>query len=64
MSGIFSKPKMPNLPEQEAPVEDVKMVTEEAEVARRRERKRLLKGGRRATILSGIQAALHKRLGE
>lgn len=64
MSGIFSKPKAPDIPKQEAPIEEVKMVTEDAETARRRERKKLLKGGRRSTILSGIRSALSKRLGE
>lgn len=64
MSGIFSKPKMPKLPPQEPEVEPVEIVTEKAEVARRRERKRLLTGGRRSTILSGIQSALKRRLGE
>jgi len=45
--------------------EPITTVTEEGEQARRRERKRLLsRGGRQSTILSGIQSALKKRLGE
>jgi len=64
MSGLFSKPKTPDIPKQEAKIEDVKRVTEDAEVSRRKERKKLLTGGRRSTIISGIKSALHKRLGE
>ncbi len=67
MSGIFSKPKQPKIPAQPAPVESVETitaVTEETEKVRRRERKRLLTGGRAATIISGTLAALKKRLGE
>ena len=64
MSSMFGKPKMPDIPKQAEPIEDVKMVTEDAETARRRERKKLQTGGRQSTILSGIQSALHKRLGE
>lgn len=63
MSSIFRKPRTPDIP-QEEPIEKVEVIEEEAGRARRRERKRLLTGGRRATILSGIQAALKKRLGE
>ncbi len=63
MSGIFSKPKTPRLPPQPAPIEDIEAIEEEAGKARRRERKKLLTGGRRATILSGIATALKKRLG-
>lgn len=68
MSGLFSKPKMPDIPQQEEEIEPVVRVQEEAELARRRERKKLLKGGRKTTILSGIESALQrnlkKRLGE
>ncbi len=45
-------------------MEEVAVVEETATEARRRERKRLLTGGRRSTILSGISAVLKKRLGE
>ena len=65
MSGVFSKPKTPKIPPMEPEPEPVQMVTEDAEKARRRERKSLLsRGGRQSTFLSGIQAALKKRLGE
>ncbi len=63
MTTLFRSPKTPKIPLPE-PIEEVEVVEEEAEMARRRERKKLLTGGRRATILSGIQAALKKRLGE
>lgn len=70
MSSLFSKPKTPKLaaPVIAEPEEEVRVITEEAEQARKRERKRLLTGGRRTTMLSGITAALQKslkkRLGE
>ncbi len=64
MTSIFKSPKKQKLLQAVHPVEEVEVVEEEAETARRRERKKLLTGGRRATILSGIQAALKKRLGE
>jgi len=64
MSGLFSKPKTPSMPKQPEPIEEVAVVEEDAEKARGRERKKLLQGGRRSTILSGIQSALKKRLGE
>lgn len=64
MSSIFSKPKRPKIPPMQPEPEPVSMVTEEAEVARRRERKRLSRGGRESTILSGIKSLLKKRLGE
>lgn len=64
MSFLFGKPKTPDIPDQPEPVEEVQVIEEEAETARRRERKKLLTRGRRATILSGIQMALKKRLGE
>lgn len=65
MSGVFSKPKTPKIPPAAPEPEPVSVVTEEGEQARRRERKRLLtRGGRQSTILSGIQSALKKRLGE
>lgn len=71
MSSIFSKPKTPDIPrpkeikfpevQQIAPVETI---TEDATAAARRRRKKISTGGRRSTILSGIQTALKKRLGE
>ena len=63
MSGLFSKPKTPSLPPQPEPVEEVAQVEETAEEAKRREKKKLIQGGRQGTILSGIQQALKKRLG-
>ncbi len=66
MSSIFSRPKLPDIPPavEPKPKEEIQVITEEAEEARRRERKRLFTGGRRATILSGITQALKRRLGE
>ncbi len=61
---VVGKPKRPRIPEQPDPVQEIEMIEEEAEVAKRKERKRLLTGGRRATVLSGIMSALKKRLGE
>lgn len=64
MSSLFRGPKTPKLPPAPEPIEEVEVIEEEAEEARRRERKKLLTRGRRTTILSGIQSALKKRLGE
>lgn len=64
MSSIFGRPKTPKIPKMEPEPEPIEMVTEEGEVARRRQRKKLMTGGRAATILSGIQSVLKKRLGE
>ncbi len=73
MSSLFRKPRTPSLPPAPAPVkpppppepiEEVQVLQEDEEDVRRRARKRLLTGGRRSTILSGIQSALKKRLGE
>jgi hypothetical protein len=50
----------PPVPE---PIEEIAVIEEDAADVRRRERRRLLTGGRKATILSGIQTALKKRLG-
>ncbi len=63
MSGLFSKPKTPRLPPQPAPIEEIAVIEEEAERVKQKERKKLLVGGRRSTILSGIAASLKKRLG-
>lgn len=64
MSGIFGGPKTPKLPPQPEQVEKVEVIEEEAGRVKKRERKKLLTGGRRATIISGIKAVLKKRLGE
>lgn len=64
MSGLFSRARKPDVIEAPEPVEQVSVVEEEAEEVRKRERKRLLTGGRRGTILSGIASALKRRLGE
>jgi len=64
MSGLFSKPKSPKLPPEPEPIEEVEVIEEDAAEAARREKKKLLTRGRRATILSGIAQALKKRLGE
>lgn len=66
MSSLFRKPDVPTIPPMEAakPAEEITVMREEAEVARRRERKKLLTRGRRATIISGIQSALKRRLGD
>lgn len=64
MSGVFSGPSKPDLPEQPEPIEEIQVVDEDAEAAKRREKKKLVQGGRSSTILSGIASALKKRLGE
>ena len=64
MSSILGKPEKPKIPPQPEPVADIETVQEDAEVAKRRERKRLQTGGRKSTLISGIQSALKKRLGE
>jgi hypothetical protein len=64
MSGVFGSPKKPKMPAPIAESEPITTVTEDAEVARRRERKRLSTGGRQSTMLAGIMTALKKRLGE
>jgi len=64
MSGVFSSPKKPKMPVQQAEPEPIATVTEDAEVSRRKEKKKLSTGGRGSTIMSGIMAALKKRLGE
>ena len=63
MSSLVKPPKMPKIPTQE-PIEEAEVIEEDAETARRRERRRLATTGKRGTILSGIQMALKKRLGE
>ncbi len=61
---IFRSPKKPDLPPEPEPVEEISVIEEDAEVAARRKKKKILKGGRRGTIISGIASALKKRLGE
>lgn len=63
MSNLFSKPRTPDLPPQQEPIEEIETIQEDAAVAQRREKKKFARGGRRGTIISGIQAALKKRLG-
>lgn len=63
MSSIFGRPKRPRMPPQEeAP--PMAVTETEAERSRKSQRKKLMVGGRRSTILSGIQSALKRRLGE
>ena len=60
---VFRSPKKPDI----APVEEVEEVArieEDAEVAAKKKKKKILKGGRRGTILSGISQALKERLGK
>jgi hypothetical protein len=59
----FSKPDKPKIPVIEEQ-EKVETIEEDAEQAGRQKKKKLLQGGRGATVLSGIQAALKRRLGE
>jgi hypothetical protein len=63
IKSIFKKPEQPDLPEQEE-VEEIATVTEDAAVAQKRKKKGIKQGGRQSTVLSGIQSALKKRLGE
>ncbi len=51
------------LPETEPEAEPVEVIEEEAGAARRRQRRKLSRGGPRQTVLGGIQSALKKRLG-
>ena len=60
----FSKPDKPDLPPKPEEIEEVTTIEEDAEQASRQKKKKLLQGGRGATVLSGIQAALKRRLGE
>ena len=60
----MSSAKTPKIPAQPAELEPIEEITEDTEKVRRRERKRLLTGGRAATIISGTLAALKKRLGD
>lgn len=64
MSSIFSSPSTPDIPPQPEQQEPVQVIEEDAAAAREREKKKLAPTGQRSTILSGIMAALKKRLGE
>ena len=65
MSTLFHRPKGPKIIAAPEPVEEVEMIVEEdAEEARKKEKKKLRTGGRGATVMAGIVSALKKRLGE
>ena len=65
LKSLFNKPRTPDLPAQQAPIEEVAVLQEDAAAAGRREKKKLIsRRGRKSTILSGISSALKKRLGE
>ena len=61
---FFRSPKKPDLPPQQEPIEEISVIEENAEVAARKRKKKILRGGRRGTIISGIQSALKERLGK
>ena len=63
MSSVFRSPKKPDIPVAEE-VETVANIEEGAEVAARKSKKKILKGGRRGTIISGIAKTLKERLGK
>ena len=63
LKSIFKKPKQDLPPEQEE-VEEISTVTEDAATAQQRKKKGIRQGGQKSTVLSGIQSALKKRLGE
>ena len=64
MCSILRSPKKPDLPPQPEPVEEVAVIEEDAEVAARKSKKKILRGGRRGTIISGIAKSLKERLGK
>lgn len=64
LKDLFSSPEKPDLPAEPEAVEEIATVEEDAEESRRREKRKILRGGRRSTILGGIASALKKRLGE
>ena len=65
MSSLFNKPRGPDLPPEPEPIEEITVTQEDAVEAGRREKKKILsRRGRKSTILSGIQSALKRRLGE
>ena len=62
MSSVFKSPKSPKVAE--IP-EEVAVVSEtEGDVAAQKKKKKVLTGGRRGTIISGISTALKERLGK
>ena len=61
---FLRSPQKPDLPPEPEKVEDVAVVQEDAEAAARKRKKKILRGGRRGTIISGIQSALKERLGK
>ena len=63
MSSIFRSPKKPDLPPEPETIEEITSIEEDADVAARKRKKKIVRGGRRATIISGITSALKKRLG-
>jgi len=64
MSSLFSKPRTPDIPPPPPEPEPITTIEEDAAEAAKRRKKRVIRGGRQSTILSGIQMALKKRLGE
>jgi hypothetical protein len=65
IKSVTGKPKSPALASEPEAVEDVTVLTDDASAAQRRKKKVGIRGGKQATILSGIGSALLKRkLGE
>ena len=62
--GVKPKRIDTRLPEQEPEAAPMQIIEEEAGDVRRRQRRRLSRGGPRQTILGGIAATLKRRLGE
>lgn len=60
----LKSPKGPDLPAAPEEVEEIETVTADATKAQKRKKKGIRQGGRQSTVLSGIQSALKKRLGE
>jgi hypothetical protein len=63
IKSLNKKPKGPDIDEPE-PIEEVSVATDDAAAAKRRKKKVGIRGGQQSTVLSGIQSALKKRLGE
>jgi len=61
---FLKSPKDPKLPDEPEPIEEISTVTEDAATAQRRKKRGIRQSGRQSTVLSGIQSALKKRLGE
>jgi hypothetical protein len=67
---LFRSPERPEAPKAPEPVESIepaeeqKTITDDASAAQKRKKKVGLRGGKQSTVLSGIQTALKKRLGE